>query len=312
VPTCRTVPATTWIAVVTAIMIETHPHRAKLHILTGTDRCDLRLGVSRPDEGTVRIDGDCACRDFLVDMFVEAYLLLVGNAGRLHNPPGAVRTHLRTRATGDWIRRRRVEMGAQARCDRIRHSARARLLPDEFHRALLEYLCDEAGSPAPLESHESLVRRLTVRSAAEFGGDPLDHRDRVRDGLPVVERHCRTGPRVNVGTEDRPEFITWWERYVERPLGRRPPPSVAALPDDLAAVAASDPSADGPAATSDELVVGHLVAAARRHPGAPGSALREGLADLVSRGIVPDRVADSVLGDGRRMAVAIRELSALV
>jgi len=43
----------------------------------------------------------------------------------------------------------------------------------------------------------------------------------------------------------------------------------------------------------------------------PDAALREGLADLVSRGLVADRVADSVLGDKQRMALAIRELSAL-
>lgn len=296
-----------------AVIAEIRTHRAVLHRSTGPARCDLQLPAAGLVGGAVRIDGDCPCRDFLVDMLVEAYLLLARKAGQLRNPPGAVRTHLRTRATGDWIRRRRIEMGAQARCDRIRHSARARALPDEFHRALLQYLCDEAGSPAPLEDRESLVRRLGVRCAAEFGGEAQDYRDRVLAGMPVVERQCRAGPRVNDGTEDRTEFVTWWERYIERPLGRRPRFSVAELPDDRHTVSGPDPSAEDrcAAAESDDLVVRHLVAAARRRPDMPDAALREGLADLVSRGLVADRVADSVLGDKQRMALAIRELSAL-
>lgn len=311
--TDATTLAAVWSAVFSAVMAETRTHRAALHRSTGSDRCDLQLSAASPGGGVVRIDGDCACRDFLVDMLVEAHLLLARNLRQLRNPPGAVRTHLRTRATHDWIRRRRIQIGAQARCDRIRRGARARGLPDEFHRALLEYLCDEAGSPAPLEDQESLVRRLSVRCAAEFGGEAPDYRDRVLAGLLVVERQCRTGPRVNDATDDRTEFVTWWERYIERPLGRRPPRSVAALPDDLLTVVALDPAAEGrrEIAESDDLIVGHLVAAARRHLDAPASALREGLADLVSRGLVADRVAHSVLGDGQRMAVAIRELSAL-
>ncbi|MCA1670836.1 MAG: hypothetical protein LC799_01070, partial [Actinobacteria bacterium] len=111
---------TAWQAVFRAVIAETHQHRAALHRCTGPDYCDLHVSAAGPGGGATRIDGDCLCRDFLVDMLVEAHVLLTRHSGQLRNPPGAVRTHLRKRATHDWIRRRRLGMGAQARCDRIR------------------------------------------------------------------------------------------------------------------------------------------------------------------------------------------------
>lgn len=296
-----------------AVMAETRAQRAALHRFAGSEHCDLALSAGEPGGGLSRIDGECPCRDFLVDMLVEAHLLLARHGGQLRNPPGAVRIHLRKRATHDWIRRRRIEMGAQARCDRIRHGARARALPDEFHRALLEYLCDEAGSPAPLEGNESLVRRISARCAAEFGGEPADYQDRVVAGIPVVERQCRAGPRVNEVTEHGAEFVTWWERYIERPLGRRPRRSVTVLSDEVFDVTRLDPSVEERRDTAavDDVIIGYLVAAVRRRPDAPASALREGLAELVSRGLVAERVARSVLDDGQRKAVVIRQLAAL-
>lgn len=253
-------------------------------------------------------------------MLVEVDRLLVAHAGELHNPPGAVRTHVRTRAVGDWIRRRRIEMGAQARVDRIRSAARARGLPDEFHRALMEYLVDEAGSPAPLEGQESLVRRLAVRCAAEFGGTPEQYRARIITVVAVVEQHCRSGPRVNDGTAQEPDYVTWWERYVERPLGRRPRQSDLTIPDEALAGPTApenlkpdlcDPVSAWTCTGSDGLAVATLVEAVRRKPDEPAVALREGLRELVERGLLTHRTVTALLGDRDRFATATHELSAL-
>lgn len=308
-------------AVLAAIWHEAHAYRAAIHRSLSTVRCDLH--VSAPDSGqdgtgTIRLDGDCACRDFLVDMIVEGHQLLVERADQLRNPLGAVRVHVRTRAAGDWIRRRRTEMGAQARVDRIRTAARARSLPDDFHRALLEYLVDEAGSMAPLEDQDALVRRLAVRCAAEFGGRPEQYRTRVVEGVAVIERHCRSGPRVNAGTAAEPEHVTWWERYIERPLGRRPrrtdrtipaAPGEYGLETDLRAAQDVERVVND-LTEVDATVVAILVAALGRQPDAPAAALRAGISDLVARGLLPERSAAELLSDRARFAAATQELSA--
>lgn len=212
-------------AVASALWWESEAFRNTLHGRARTRHCDtslvagaIRLGnASTPDTvaGGFAVGGACICRDYLVDVLVEADRFLA--AGPRHNPPGAVRTHLRKRVTGDWIRRQRVERGAQARTDRIRGSEIGLRLPDEYHRAILEHLVDEAGSLAPLDGEEQLVGRLTQLVVQEFGGAPVEHRPRVLAALTVVERAGRSGRR----TTDGGEPTTWWERYVERPLGRR-------------------------------------------------------------------------------------------
>lgn len=311
-----------WHAILPVIMAETRTLRAALHRAAAPARCDLHLHVAEEAAEPIRISGDCVCRDLLVDMLVEAHRHLESRSTPITNPPGAIRTHLKTRATGDWIRNRRLAMGAQARCDRIRGGARARGLPDEWHRALLEYLVDEAGSPAPLDDHECLVRRLAIRCAGEFGGEQSDYFDRVRAGIRLVEQHCRRGPRVNAGTPQRPEFVTWWEKFIERPLGRRPRRSVVGLSDSLSELPAGQ-SADaprasapavpdpGPADLTDQLVVERLVAAIRRRPESPIVAVRAGLADLAASGLVGRPVIAAMLDDEHRMQSALRELAML-
>lgn len=316
-------------AVLAPIWHETHAYRAAIHRSLSTDRCDLRVhsaDLRQDGTGPIFLGGDCPCRDFLVDMITEGHRLLAERSGELGNPPGAVRVHVRTRAAGDWIRRRRTEMGAQARVDRIRTGARARGLPDEFHRALLEYLVDEAGSMARLESQDALVNRLATRCAAEFGGVPERYLERVVDGVTAVERHCRSGPRVNVGTATEPEYVTWWERYVERPLGRRPRRTdlaISAVPGedgrgadrpcpraahDLEQVVNGVAEVD---AVAEVAVVAVLVEALRRRPDAPATALRAGVSDLVARGMLTERSATELLTDRVRFAAATQELSAL-
>lgn len=309
-------------AMLAVIWHEAHAYRAAIHRSLSTVRCDLRIsspGSGQDGAGAIRLDGDCACRDFLVDMIVECHRLLAERSGELRNPLGAVRVHMRMRAGPDWIRRRRTEMGAQSRTDRIRTGARARGLPDEFHRALLEYLVDEAGSMVPLEDQDALVRRLSVRCADEFGGVPERYLARVVDGVAVIERHCRCGPRVNAGTAAEPEHVTWWERYIERPLGRRPRrtnrtipavPGEYGLEKDLRAARDIDRVVIG-SAEIDGIVVAILVAALRRRPEAPAAALRAGISDLVAQGLLAERSAAELLSDRARFALATQELSAL-
>jgi hypothetical protein len=262
--------------------------------------------------GAIRLDGECACRDFLVDMIVECHRLLAGRSGELHNPIGAARVHLRLRAAPDWNRERRTAMGAQARSDRVRTGSRARGLPDEFHRALLEYLVDEAGSMAPLEGQHELISRLAGRCAREFGGVREQYLDQVAAGVPVVERQCRSGPKVNAGTKEHPEYVTWWERYVEQPLGRRPRRAtrpISTLPGSDADLVSG--LADTDAAAVDGQVVTILLNALRSRPEAPADALRTGIALLVEHGLLTERSAAVLLTDRSRLASAARELSAM-
>ncbi|MGH3931000.1 MAG: hypothetical protein ACRDTF_13605 [Pseudonocardiaceae bacterium] len=307
-----------------AIWHEVHVYRAAIHRARSPVRCDLRVSASdrrQGGTGTIQLDGDCACRDFLVDMIAEGRRLLAERGNELRNPLGAVRMHVRKRAAGDWIRRRRTEMGAQARVDRIRTGDRARGLPDEFHRALLEYLVDEAGSMAPLDSQDALVRRLAVRCAAEFGGEPERYLARVVDGVAVVERHCRYGPRVNAGTAVEPKLVTWWERFIERPLGRRPRRNDKVIPVVPGEYGRETDLLRPPAVYDLERVVNGsmeirttavavLVVALRRHPDDPAVALRAGISDLVAQGLLAERAATKLLTDRTRFATATQELSA--
>ncbi|WP_156753394.1 hypothetical protein [Actinokineospora pegani] len=306
-------------AVIIAIWHETYACRAAIHRALLTSRCDLRVTKSASGPvgaQVIRIDGECACRDFLIDMVVECHQLLSRRSGELHNPIGAARVHVRLRAAPDWIRQRRTAMGAQARADRIRTGARARGLPDEFHRALLEYLVEEAGSMAVLEDHHELARRLASRCTGEFGGAPEHYLDRVVEGMAVVERQCRSGPRVNAGTAECPEYVTWWERYIERPLGRRPrrtTRAIATLPDGIA-----DPNSgcglgpiDAGSAEADDRVIAILVETHRDRPEAPAEALRTGIAALVEHGLLAEGPAAVLLSDVSRLTSAARQLSAM-
>ncbi|MCC8250498.1 hypothetical protein [Saccharothrix luteola] len=108
---------------------------------------------------------------------------------------------------------------------------------------------------------------------------------------------------MNAGTKEHPEYVTWWERYVEQPLGRRPrrttrPISTLPGPDaDLA-----DGLVDTVAAEVDAQVITILLNALRGRPEAPADALRTGIARLVEHGLLTER---------SRLASAARELSAM-
>lgn len=305
-------------AVATALWWEVQPARRALHRLAGVARCDvvlvlgpLRLGPGAADPGpiTVRLDvrGECPCRDYLVDMLVESDRFLRRSTGPRTNPAGAVRHHLRTRAAGDWTRRRRVAMGAQARTDRIRSSVRARALPDELHRALLEYLVDEAGSLAPLDGEEQLGRRLAARIADEFGGTTHDRLAQVRDALPLVEAAGRSGPTSDQGDGRR---VTWWERYVEEPLGRRSRRSDVPLePDVDLPVGGGSPvrAAEVGSEVADALRVEYACRGPER---SGGDAVRDAVLALVRTGVLPRDVGMAVASDPQRLAEIVAVLEA--
>lgn len=334
--------------VVRAIWWESASIRSCLHRVCRVRACDLRVVAGGVEIGAGRasgfaprpraftrlsVSGECPCRDYLLDLVAEADRFLVAHGDGLVNLPGAVREHLRKRGFGDWTRRRRTEMGAQARTDRIRGSVRARGLPDEFHRALLEFVVDEAGSLAPLEDDAQLYRRLAERAAAEFGGDPEDYRNRVIGGLGVVEAACRQGRRVTAGPGHANEMITWWERYVERPLGRRPrfgveslsaPPAdtgrlhgpqivcpVAEAELDRVLDAVAGPTAPAGGTEDDAVVLAVLadaVLAAIERSVDPVGAVHAATAELVRRRALPERIAERFVADAGRVQEAVREL----
>lgn len=228
-----------------AVWWEGRAMRTGLHRLRPGEPCDLAVVVGAARFGragrtaeavssTFSVSGHCLCRDHMVDSLVEADRFLRAHPA-VESPPAAVRRHLRMRGAAEWTRRRRTAMGAQARTDRLRDGARARDLPDDLHRALFEYVADEAGSAAPLDGDEQLHRRLAQLLAAEFGGEPDVYRTKVITGLAVVEAQCRRPPLVPA-RDGGDERISWWQRFIEQPLGRRPQPgttSAAELSDRI-------------------------------------------------------------------------------
>ncbi len=315
--------------VVEALWLETRAFREALHRQDWSGRCDARLV---PAGDSVVVGGGCVCRDYLVDVLVDVGLHLDGRTVR--SPAAAARVHLRTKAKGEWIRRRRLTRGAQARTDRIRAGELGRRLPDDYHRALLEYLVDEAGLAGPLEGHEALVRRLTDRAAEEFGGEPDDHRGRVEAALAVVEAAGRAGRRIRT---DDGGLITWWERYVEIPLGRRPRLTDARFAVDTVGgeLAGNDgpagprgidagrrgsadldraASLDGGANEAEAAVDRRIVAALANRPGDvdPPQWVVSTVQDLARAGLLPAAVARGFAADRERVTAAVSALGALV
>ena len=337
-------PAPRFVEVVHAVWWESAPMRAVLHRVGRDSICDVRVladgrdiaGVrpepnDRPMTPRLHISGECACAHYLMDMLAEADRFLAAYGRTLRNPPGAVRQHLRTRAA-DWTRRRRTEMGAQARTDRIRSTVRARSLPDDFHRALLEYLVGEAGSLAPLEDDAQLHRRLCELAAAEFDGVAADYRDRVTEAMRVVELVCRSGRLVPEGPGQTGR-ITWWERYVDRPLGRRRrlgdeslsagPPAGGGLDRTQIACPSAEREFDrllgtgGPVDVDvdpdrDVLVLTVVLDAAVEALARPDAdlarAVESATADLVRRRALPSGVAAGFVADRHRVQEAIQQI----
>ena len=314
--------------VLRVVWFEAQPLRRDLHRMLRVRCCDTSLacgdvvlGAAAPAARprTFFVGGSCPCRDYLVDLVVEAHRFLTAHAALLRNPAGAVRIHLRTRGAADWIRGARVARGAQARPDRLRHGAIARRLADGPDRAVLEFIADEAGSPAPLNGPQHLLDRLADRVAHELGGTGSDHRGTVADALPRVEAACRTGRRSVVDGV----LVTWWERYVEAPLGRRPQssdePLDAPAPGGGPAVEAPCPVASaatdevvdalayGPGGVDAAVLTAVLAVGGAEGPeGASEAAVVSAVRDLAAQEVIADRVAVRFAADPARVrAVAV-------
>jgi hypothetical protein len=167
------------------------------------------------------VGGSCPCLQMLVDVLLTAHRFLMDRGAAIRHPEGAARRHVGSRQH-DYPRQRRGEMGAQVRTDRLPTSARAQQLETDEQRLLLQDVADEAGSESPLEGQVQLELRLAMLRARRLGVDIESVLAEVRRDLAVVKAHYSSGRLVNVGTSDQPEMVSWWETYIERPLGRRP------------------------------------------------------------------------------------------
>ncbi|GAA3865353.1 hypothetical protein GCM10022243_34410 [Saccharothrix violaceirubra] len=329
--------------VLNALWMELHHPRSTAHRMHHVTRCDtalradgVRLGARHdgPTGSGLRLAGQCPCRDLVADALEIAAGFLAGHGDGLANPAGAVRQHLRFRMTDAGRRERRL-LGAQVKPGTVARNRYGTALPDDFHRALYVLIADEAGVRGPLRGEEGLRRRLADRCTAELGIGPEEARRRLPAALRLIESTCRRGPRVNVGTRRDPELVSWWDAYVERPLGRRPDPTVLTLPhqtgaDDRAGAAeVRDPHAENAfdrvlttvalrgtdiAADSPEEVV---VAALRQTvtstpPDRTDDAVSHVVTLLRDRGLLPENRARLLLDDPahrRRVIACARALA---
>lgn len=249
----------TRVGVARALLWETAAHRQRIHrarwdIGAGCDARVVIAGVSLVEVGRLRaiaatakalapcricgrpaaeqppesqladhrffVGGECPCRQMLVDVLLAAHQFLVARGTAIRHPEGAARRHIGSRQH-DYPRQQRAARGAQVRTDRLLTSARARKLETDEQRQLLKEIADEAGSEAPLENEAQLEKRLAVLRARRLKVDPDSVLAEVRRDLAIVKAHYSLGRLVNVGTVDQPDLVSWWEAYIERPLGRR-------------------------------------------------------------------------------------------
>lgn len=302
--------------VVSVVWFESLRGREALHRVQRIRSCDttlVREGVhfgprsASPAASGFSLEGDCPCRDQLADLIVGVAAYLAAAGPVFLNPAGAVRVHVRKRLMPDWNRAQRLVRGAQARTDRVRTGGLAARLPDGYHRAVLEYLVDEAGAPGPLDGHPELLERLAAKAAAEFGGDIAEHRRPAARAAQVVEAEGRRWRRTAVDGE----LLSWWERYVERPLGRR---TLLVLLDPT--LPAPDTSCARPAEASsttvEDEVVATLVTAARAAGSVEAArvAVIAALERLRLTGAVPASVVLDVTTAPERLAAVLSAVAA--
>lgn len=310
--------------VVRAVFAELGEVRDQLHASHRVSRCDLcialrelRYGPTAPGasghNGLV-LSGDCVCRDLLADVLHVVTTYLTEHGATISNPPGAARIHVRKRVH-DVLRSYRCARGAQAKPKQARGNRYGRAMPDEEHRAVFGHLVDEAGYSAPLPGGGYLVRRLAERCATEFDKPVSYYLERLPAMLSTIQRVCRAGARVNVGTKAAPEYVTWYDAYIDRPLGRRPDTAITSLSDDNASLWGRDHVADPSAQSAfaavetagfdpdpDSAVVDTVVnLLAESSPAAWAGVLRSTLLGLADRGFLSRRRAETLLSDPHGM-----------
>jgi hypothetical protein len=298
-----------------AIWYELFDQRAAVHSRHRVRYCDTEFrlgslrfgadGVGAPQVLGYHLVGNCPCRDLVADAFEVALAYLTDHGDEFVNPAGAVRTHLKYRLI-DLDRHARVERGAPARPEVVATNRYGRMLPDDFHRAVLVMLVDEAGSSGPLRGVHGLLQRLAYRCAVKFDGEPADYLHRLPEAFAVIETICRTGPRVNVGTAAEPELVTWWDARIDRPLGRRADPTDHVIDEDRWLCVAV-PSADQ--AVQDDLVLDELLRAVGPEPSHRRDlALRAAIHRLQESGLLSDARGRELLDDDRLRGLVLERI----
>jgi hypothetical protein len=319
-------------AVVRALMAELRDPRAALHRSHAVTRCDLQLVMPgfRFGAGTtllgvpatgLLLSGECVCRDLVADVLYLVTVFVTDHGTDRDNLAGAVRIHVRMRVV-DVMRSYRAAQGAQVKPKQVRQNRFGRALPDDEHRAVLGHLADEAGYSAPLPGQGYLLRRLAERCVAEFGNTVPYYLERLPTIMNTVKRVCSAGARVNIGTRSAPEYVTWYDAYIDRPLGRRPDARAESLSRgdgfvrnvdqvvdpsaDLAFVAVDAAHAAGLAVLDkgdpDSVVVDMVVAGLAAVPRADQHrTLRITIRTLADRGLLPKDRAEALLVDEDRL-----------
>lgn len=307
-----------------AVMFELRKSRDALHRSHRVLRCDLglvmpglRFGCSVPATWYA-LSGDCVCRDLVADVLHIVITFLADHGADRTNLAGAVRSHVRKRVI-DVFRRDRADRGAAVKPRQVRQNRFGRALPDDEHRAVLGLLADEAGYSAPLPGQGYLMRRLAERCSADLGQPVSYYLDRMPSILQTVKRVCSAGTRVNVGTRAAPEYVSWYDAYIERPLGRRPDAMTWTLSDDavmwsvgqvadLRAAQAFDAVLNAEAGCSDsdsaivDLIVEEIATVAHHRQEQQEQAVRAAVLKLVDRGLLSRARATSLLADQTRVA----------
>lgn len=275
---------------------DTCPHcgRSDAPAVTGTSSVGQRFLLS----------GECPCRPLLVEVFVSAHLYLKARGNTLRRPEAAARRHVASRQH-DFTRQRRGDMGAQVRTDRLLASRRARQLETDEQRLLLRDIAEEAGSEAPLEDDAQLERRLATLRGRRCGIDPESLLADVRRDLILVRRHYSSGPSVNVGTRAHPELVSWWDAYIEGPLGRRPRSSDLAATTGAGWVDGEPPAGlDLPCAATEASFQRVLDQRAEPYPSKPAGA-RNPVVDALRRSARADPLGDR----SRQFELILRDLA---
>ncbi|MEU0878659.1 hypothetical protein ABZ345_08690 [Lentzea sp. NPDC005914] len=283
-----------------ATLAELQKARTDLHRSHQVARCDMGLAVNglrigRPVRAPgLVVSGDCVCRDLVLDVLCLVAVFLTEHGMQCHNVVGAVRFHVRKRVI-DVLRGYRASKGAQVKPKQVRQNRFGRALPDEEHRAVLGHLADEAGYTAPLPGQTYLLRRLAERCVAEFGNSVPYYLERMPAILRTVKSVCSAGNQVNVGTRSSPEYVSWYDAYIERPLGRRPESLVHPLSDEVTDVEPVNTD-------TDAAIVGQIVDAVTTAPSSDQlTSLRAAVHALADQGLIARREAEALLADRARL-----------